>query len=136
MTTLREAAGGLGSRNALVGGRVPFQHAEHGGLGAVGEVGGVERVGPDGFGRRVRQVAAHERQPAAEIDPLGLDRGPAQRRHHPGMDGVAVEGDLELAVEALEALLGEAEAGGVLVEPLEHGPQRGLGLLAAKPVHA
>ena len=53
------------------------------------------------------------------------------RRDHACADRVAVERELDLAVDALEALLlGEAEAGGVLVEPLER-PQRRLGLLAA-----
>jgi hypothetical protein len=59
-----------------------------------------------------------------------------ERRDHARAHGVAVERELHLAVDAVEALLREPEARGVLVEPLEHGPERRLGLLASKAVHA
>jgi hypothetical protein len=40
------------------------------------------------------------------------------------------ERGLDLEVDAFEALLGEAEAGGVLVDAHEHRLERGLGLRA------
>ena len=73
-------------------------------------------------------------RPPAEVDPLRLHPGSVERRDDAVADGVAEEGGLHLAVDALEALLGEAEAGGVLVETLEHRLQGRLGLLAAQAV--
>ena len=120
-----EAVGRLLGRDRVVRGDVALQHAQERGASP-----------PRGRPRRASTVAAHERQPVAELDPLGLHPGAAQRRDHAGAHGVAVEGHLDLAVHAVEALLGEAEAGGVLVQPLEHRLKRRLGLLAAQAVHA
>ncbi len=94
----------------------------------------VAALGIDGLGRRVRVVAAHERQATAEVHSLGVHPRAVERSHHAIANGVAVEGRLDLEVHALEALLGKAEAGGVLVEALEHRPERRLGLFAAQPV--
>ena len=126
LTTLAEAPLRLGRADAVVGGHVAGEHAEHRRLA-------VAVLGPDRLGGRVGALPADERQAAAELDARGLDRHAAQRRHHPRGERVAVEGRLQLAIDPLEALLGEAEAGGVLVEALEHRPQRRLGLLAAEP---
>ena len=92
-------------------------------------------LGPGGLGRGAaaspvldRQAAAQLEQSASSATPRrAATTSPARRparasarpRHH-----------------ALEALLGEAEVGGVLVQALEHRPQRGLGLLAAQAVRA
>ena len=89
----------------------------------------------DGVVRCVEGIAAHDREAVAQLEPVDLHPRAAQRRHHTRAHGVAVERDLDLAVDPLEALLGESEAGGVLVEPLEHRLKRRLGLLAAQPVH-
>ena len=85
--------------------------------------------------RTFEAIAAHEREAVAELHPLRVHPRTAERRQDARAHGVAVERDLDLPVHALEALLGEAEAGGVLVQALEHGLERRLGLLAAQPVH-
>ena len=77
LTTLAEAlAPPRPGRDAVVGGHVALEHAEHGGLA-------VAVLGPDRLGGRVGALAAHERQAAAEVDALGLERHAAQRRDHP-----------------------------------------------------
>ena len=124
-----EALLGLGGRDLLARGHLALEHAEHGGLAAT-------VLRPGRLGRSVGVLAGHQRQAVAEVHALALQDHPAERGDHTRPDRVAVERGLHLHVQALEALLGEGEAGGVLVEAVEHRPQRGLGLLAAHPVHA
>ena len=111
---------------AVVGRHVALEHAQHGRLA-------VAVLRPDRLGRRVgrRRAPAPGRRRARPARP----RSPRRAAARPRARGtrVAVQRPLDLDVDALEALLGEAEAGRVLVEALEHRPQRGLGLLAAAP---
>ena len=65
-----------------------------------------------------------------------LEPRAAQRRDRDDAGGAVVERSLELVVDAVEALLGEVERGGVLVQPLEHRAQRGLGLRLGLSVRA
>ena len=124
-----KAVGRLGRGDRLVRRGVALEHAQE-------RRCAVALLGEDGVVRCVEGIAAHDREAVAQLEPVDLHPGAAQGRHNTGAHGVAVERDLDLAVDPLEALLGESEAGGVLVEPLEHRLEGGLGLLAAQPVHA
>ena len=92
------------------------------------------RMRPGRLARSVRRVAAHERDAAAQVDPARLEPRAAQRRDRDDAGGAVVERSLELVVDAVEALLGEVERGGVLVQALEHRAQRRLGLGLGLPV--
>ena len=125
----REALRRLGRGDPLVGRGVSLERAEHRRLA-------LPVLAPDRLRGGVHPLAALQPQPAAEIHAVDLDGHPPQRRDHARTYGIAIERDLDLGVDALEALLREAEAGGVLVEALEHPLQRRLGLLPAQAVHA
>ena len=66
--------------------------------------------------RGVQPGGPDEREAVTEIHAIGVHVEAVQGDGHAGGHGVAVKGLLDLGVDALEALLGEAEAGGVLVQ--------------------
>ena len=95
------------------------------------------RPTPSGSSGASSRAAPDEREAVTEIR---RDRRPCRSRagRRPRCAGtrVAVKRLLDLGVDALEALLGEAEAGGVLVQALEHRLERRLRLFAPKAVDA
>ena len=106
-------------------------------LGSAGLAGREVRMPPRRLARSVgtsRRARARRRRPARSA--LVSSTAPRSGATATTPGGAVVEGALELGVHALEALLGEVERGGVLVEPLEHRPQRGLSLGTRHPVRA
>ncbi|MEJ7714870.1 MAG: hypothetical protein WKF40_03840 [Thermoleophilaceae bacterium] len=115
------------SGKRVVGSHVALEHQQRVGR-AVGraDLAGIGRVTPHGLVGGVGAIAARQAEPFAQLDPLCVHLETVHRHQHGGGLALLVEGPFDLAIHALEALLGKGEVGGALVQPLEHRLERRL----------
>ena len=105
---------GVLDRRRVAGRCLPGQHRED--------------VGVD---RRVRQgLAPHEHESLAQVELVGAQVDPEQRRDHDRLGAAVAHDGLELGVGGLETWVAEDEVGGVLERAGEEHAQRVLGALA------